>query len=113
MDPAYLDYLLLATGTFALTTLGFAIAWVRARERAIRAEQAPARLAAHAEARFDRLEEIAESTGLELERLAEGQRFQSKLMAERTGAALAPLSANPPVAPPRSSASPVNANTPH
>jgi hypothetical protein len=89
MDPAYLDYLLIAAGTFALTSLGFAIAWLRARERAIRAEEQPAEpTVTDIAARFDRLEQLAEDTARELERLAEAQRFQSRLLAERSVAAL-------------------------
>lgn len=83
MDPAYLDYLLIATGTLTLSTLGFAIAWVRARERAIRAEQSPERVAAGIDARFERLEQFAEGTAFEVERVAEVQRLQGSLLAER------------------------------
>lgn len=89
MDPAYLDYLLFAAGSFALAALGFAGAWLRARERAIRAEAQLAagqagRLGTAAEARFDRLEQLAEGTALEVERIAEAQRFQAKLLAGRS-----------------------------
>jgi hypothetical protein len=86
MDPAYLDYLLLAAGGFAMAALGFAIAWLRARERAVRAEAQLAlgheqQLGAAAEARFDRLEQLAEANALEIERLAEAQHFQGRLLA--------------------------------
>ena len=88
MDPAYFDYLLFAAGALAATTLGFAVAWLRARERAVRAESRLASGAERlgtgaAEARFDRLEQLTESVALELERVAEAQRFQAKLLAGR------------------------------
>ncbi|MES2521675.1 MAG: hypothetical protein V4617_03170 [Gemmatimonadota bacterium] len=87
MDPAIFDYLLIAVGVTSLSTFGFAVAWIRARERAVRAEgRAAERFSAGADARFDRLEQIVEGTALELERLGEAQRFQSKLLAERAGA---------------------------
>jgi hypothetical protein len=100
MDPAYLDYLLFAATTFAVGTLGFAVAWLRARERAIRAETrlssgTPASLGAGIETRFDRLEQIAEDTALELERLAEAQRFQSKILAGRSAEGAPRHEANP------------------
>jgi hypothetical protein len=36
--------------------------------------------------RLDRIEVIVEATGLEVERIAEGNRFMAKLLAERAGA---------------------------
>jgi hypothetical protein len=81
MDPAYLDYLLVAAGGFAVAAFGFAVAWLRARERAIRAESQLAVVAA--EARFDRLEQLAEANALEIERVAEAQHFQGRLLAGR------------------------------
>jgi hypothetical protein len=86
MDPAYLDYLLLATAGFAATALGFAVAWLRARDRAIRAEaqlaaDAAERLTPGAAQRLERLEQLAEHTALEVERVAEGQRFERELLA--------------------------------
>ena len=89
MDPAFLDYLLIAAAGFAATTAGFAAAWLRARERAIRAEARlsaadEARVGAGADVRFDRLEQIAEASALEIERVSEAQRFQAKLLAGRS-----------------------------
>jgi hypothetical protein len=76
--------LLLASGGFAATTFGFAVAWIRARERAIRAEQRAAP-ASDGDARFDRLEHAIEAMAVEVERMSEGQRFVSKVLAERVG----------------------------
>ena len=90
MDPAYLDYLLFAAGGFAATALGFAIAWLRSRDRAIRAEArlaaagADATLSAGLEARFDRQEQMAEASSVEVERVAEAQRFLADLLSART-----------------------------
>ena len=77
--------LILASGVFAASTIGFAVAWIRARERAIRAEQQQGAQVPVGDARFDRLEEAVESMAVEVERMAEGQRFVSKLLAERPG----------------------------
>ena len=75
--------LILATGVLGASTLGFAIAWIRARERAIRAEQRAAPPPA-SDARFDHLEHAIEAMAVEVERMAEGQRFVSRLLAERS-----------------------------
>lgn len=64
------------------STIGFAVAWMRARERAIRAEER-AGLAPGSESRFERLEHAMDAVALEMERMSEGQRFVAKLLAER------------------------------
>lgn len=56
------------------------------------------------DARFDRLEQLAEQTALEVERVAEGQRFTTKLLAER---------ASPNVLHAGSPGRPVEHRTPH
>jgi hypothetical protein len=81
--------LVLATAGLTASTIGFAVAWVRARERAIRAEQRTTQAldtggGGGSDARFDRLEQAVESMALEVERMTEGQRFLSKLLAERS-----------------------------
>ena len=75
--------LILASGVFAATTIGFAVAWMRARERAVRAE-ARAGQPPDGDTRFDRLEHAVEAISVEVERMAEGQRFVSKVLAERS-----------------------------
>ena len=91
MDPAYVDYLLIAAGGFAMAAFGFAVAWLRARERAIRAEALAADQAelsgAAAEARLERLEQLADVNALEIERMAEEQDFQARLLVDRAGQA--------------------------
>ena len=64
------------------SSLFLATVWVRARERAIRAQ---AELKVLVESRGDvrRLEEAVDAISLEVERISEGQRFVSKLLAER------------------------------
>ena len=110
MDPAYLDYLLIAVGGFAMAAFGFAVAWLRARERAVRAETQLAAghaelSGAAAEARFDRLEQLSEANALEIGRMAEVQDFQGRLLARRPGEA-APQPIEAPGIPER-------VNTPH
>jgi hypothetical protein len=76
---------LLAVG-FLGTTVGFAVAWMRARERAVRAEHTRAE-PADAAARFERIEQAIDAVAVEVERVGEAQRFQSALLAERVGVA--------------------------
>ena len=76
--------LIVATIGLGASTIGFAVAWIRARERALRAEQRSAP-APTADARFDRLEQAVETIAVEVERMSEGQRFVSKLLVERGG----------------------------
>lgn len=92
--------LVIASGVFAASTLGFAVAWVRARERAIRAEQRMAP-APGGDARFDRLEQAVETIAVEIERMSEGQRFVSRLLAERSAQG------------PEAGARPARVTTPH
>lgn len=65
-----------------VTTVGFAIAWVRARERALRLRAEPARPADVTLANADRLEEAIGAMALEVERIGEHQRFMTKLLAD-------------------------------
>jgi hypothetical protein len=87
MDPAILDYLIIAVVALSGTTIGFAVAWVRARERALRAESRVSSLspglATNADARFSQLDSAIEAVAIEVERVAEAERFQTKLLASR------------------------------
>jgi hypothetical protein len=76
--------LILASGVLAASTLGFAAAWVRARERAIRAERRGAPTT-DGDDRFDRLERAVEAIAGEVDRMSEGQRFVGELLAGRAG----------------------------
>lgn len=75
--------LILISAMFAASTVGFSVAWIRARERAIRAEQrGPS--ASGGDARFDQLEEALDAVAIEVERMSEGQRFVTRVLAERS-----------------------------
>lgn len=75
--------LVVASILFGASTIGFAVAWMRARERAIRAEsridQRPI-----GDSRIDLLEHAMENVAVEVERIAEGQQFVSRVLSERT-----------------------------
>jgi epoxyqueuosine reductase QueG len=83
-----LDEPLVAMAAMALTVAGGIIGawWQRRHEAALPATRdSDHRLGLAIEARLDRLEGIAESTALEVERAAEAQRFTARLLAERAG----------------------------
>lgn len=86
-------------GGLFFTAVGFAVAWARARERAIRAELARQRLPAVNDPRLDRLQHAVEAVAVEVERISEAQRFTTKLLADRAPVAGTP--AAQPLAPPR------------
>ena len=69
--------------TLFASAVGFAAAWMRARERAIRAELKSQSLPRDTEARFDRLQQAVEAMAVEVERIAEAQRYSAKLLTER------------------------------
>jgi hypothetical protein len=76
------DLLILASGGLFTTTVAFAALWVRARERAVRAESLleGARIgAARPDSSGIALDAIAE----EVERIGEGQRFLTRVMSEQ------------------------------
>jgi hypothetical protein len=78
--------LVVLCGTFGASTLAFGVAWMRARERAIRAEQRAAPAADPGAARYEGLASAVDSITTELDQLAEGQRFVTRLLSERAGA---------------------------
>jgi hypothetical protein len=83
---------LLTIATLATSTVAFAVAWIRARERARLVERAPGgSLGEAAASRFDRLDQAVEAIAVEVERVSEAERFQSRLMAARAGAIAAPV----------------------
>lgn len=77
MTPELLFVILL--GAFVSVT----VAWVRARERAIRAESELKVLRRGPSANSDRVETTLDVIALEVERLAEGQRFVARVLSER------------------------------
>jgi hypothetical protein len=94
------DILFLLSLGLGATTLGFAVAWIRARERAIRMEglldglraatpaAAPAGAALSA-ARSD-LAPALDAIAMEVERIGEGQRFLTSILAEQQARRIAP-----------------------
>lgn len=79
------DLLILMSGGLLTTTIGFAALWVRARERATRAESLleGMRLGGRVDSTSPALDAIAE----EVERIGEGQRFLTRIMSEQAGRA--------------------------
>ncbi|HVX41351.1 MAG TPA: hypothetical protein VHB25_17435 [Gemmatimonadaceae bacterium] len=93
----YLDEPLAAMAAAALTIGGGVLgAWWQRRRSAPRAK--PPDDAQLLDARFNRLEEIVEATALEVERIGEGQRFTTRLLAE--GRSASAPSARAPERPP-------------
>jgi hypothetical protein len=76
------DLLILASGGLFTTTIGFAALWVRARERAVRAEsvlEGARTMGVRSDSTSPALDAIAE----EVERIGEGQRFLTRVMSEQ------------------------------
>jgi hypothetical protein len=78
---AALDILTIAIVVLANTTVFATIAWIKARERAIRAEQKVLSIIG-SDQRLDRIEQAIDAVALDVERIAETERFASKLLAE-------------------------------
>src|SRR5215207_4330519 len=76
----------IAIGVLFTSTVGFAIAWARTRERALRAELAQRMMPSTAEKQLGQLQESMEAISLELERIGEAERFTVRLLAERVPA---------------------------
>jgi hypothetical protein len=65
---------------------------VRAYARRMEKEGSGTRLSPDVAARLERMEHAIDSIAIEVERISEGQRFTTKLLAERAGAAQPPSS---------------------
>jgi hypothetical protein len=72
----------IALGLFGLSALVLAVGsvWLRAKRFSQNDRNRSEIASLH---RLDRIEEIVEASALEIERIAEGQRYASKLLAER------------------------------
>jgi hypothetical protein len=84
MSPyKFIDLLLFTNVVLFGSALGFAIAWVRAREHRLR--DRAERMASHdAEtSRTDRIEQAIDAIAVEVERLSEAQRQTARFFAER------------------------------
>ena len=77
--------IVIAIVTSGVTLGTIAHAWAESRKRGGTAASSP-RLDA-IDARLSRMEEMIETVAIEMERVAEGQRFTAKILAERVPAA--------------------------
>ncbi len=66
-----------------IMVIGFPIARALAKRITGKAESSARELPSDLDARLQRIEQITEATRIEVERLAEGQRFTTKLLSER------------------------------
>ena len=64
---------------------------VKAYARRLESRIAPVRVPADVDARLQRMETAIDAIAVEVERIAEGQRFTTRLLSERNGAADATL----------------------
>ena len=74
---------------------------VRAYARRMESNNAPRKVPADVDARLQRMEQAIDAIAVEVERIAEGQRFTTRLLSERTGAAgpaLEPSASRAPLA---------------
>ena len=76
-------FLLVVSGGLFATTVGFAVAWVRARERLLRYRT---EVVARPDTVSDRVDPAIDAIALEVERIGEQQRFLTKLLAENVSA---------------------------
>jgi hypothetical protein len=79
-----MDEDIVVSAMFFLTVvvLSLGIPLVRAHVRRKDREAVPARLTPELESRLDRLESMVETVAVEVERMAEGQRFTTRLLSE-------------------------------
>lgn len=98
MDP-YTAHQIIRDGTFVALAAIFGVGFPIARAHAKRIENSPESLrslpsAEAADARMERVERAVEAMALEVERMAEGQRFMTRLLGDP------PPRARPPDRPP-------------
>lgn len=74
-------------GALFTAAVGFAVAWTRTRERALRAELALRPIRPEPDPQIVELQQTVEAMALQLERMAEAERFTARLLAERLPAA--------------------------
>ncbi len=75
--------LLIVFGSATIMVIGFPLAKAVARRITASVDNPPPALPSDLGARLERIEQITEATQVEVERLAEGQRFTTKLLSER------------------------------
>ncbi len=88
------DVLVFIFGTTAFVSVTRLLGkWLTARKRPAELDGGPM------ETRLARIEQIVETTALEVERISEAQRFVTRLLAERAGAVALPRSSDRSVTP--------------
>ena len=85
LEIVFLNTMEMLLPAIVITVLGLPLVRVLAR-RLDRRDVASAPALAKIEERLSRLETGVDSIAVEIERISEGQRFTTKLLAERTGA---------------------------
>lgn len=91
MDGTWIPIIAITSG--AVTAIGYPLA--RAYAKRMESGATTPRIPADVAARLERMEQAIDSIAVEVERISEGQRFTTKLLAERTPAS-APALENPP-----------------
>jgi hypothetical protein len=86
-------FMLVTSGLF-MTTLGFAIAWMRARERAVRAESFMDGIRS-VPAGQQGISPAIDAIAMEVERIGEGQRFLTRVITEQRAPSRVPGSITP------------------
>ena len=92
-DNDLLDLLLVSSGVLFVTTVTFAILWIRARERALRLRLARS----SSESITDEITHVVhavDAIAIEVERISDAQRFTVQAVAERLELPLAPKRAS-------------------
>lgn len=87
MDPGFQDVAIVSIVFGVLGMIGYPLARAFAR-RIDASKSAPAGLPQDVVDRLDRIERAVESVALEVERISEGQRFVTKLLADREKGAI-------------------------
>ena len=82
------EIFLMTSATLFVTSIGLAVAWARARERATRAEGFNEGLRAAQPQHVQGSSLAIDAIAMEVERIGEGQRFLTKVLAEQQNARL-------------------------
>ena len=73
-----------------IVVLALGVPFVRALARRWERESMQPKVPSEVAARLERIEQAVEAVAIEVERISEGQRFTTKLLAERTGQGVPP-----------------------
>lgn len=92
IDGVWVPIVLFSTMPIIVIGLPLARAYAKKLERGADAPQIPSDVSA----RLERMEQAIDSIAVEVERISEGQRFTTKLLAERVPASPAALENPPP-----------------